>query len=149
MNKGVVLKNMEDNVVDFEATKQLMLKTTGGEPPLGENWLKALEQGTVFLSRPKPKQGQPKQPFCDQFCVIDHKELSSNLIQKMPTGQQVDIWFPTLEFSRSNDFIEIIAQVKFGYSEEQMKTDENLLDKEEGENNDANKPDDGSGSRSV
>lgn len=132
-----------DNVVDFATAKNL-LKTAGGEPPQGENWLRDLPPGTVFLSRPKPNQGKPKQPYCDQFCVIEHKTVTTNLVQKMPTGQQVDIWFPTLEFSRTNDFIEITAQVKFDYTEEQMKIDENLP--EEGESNDGT---DGSGSRSV
>ena len=121
--------NLNDNVIDFNATKQL-LKMAGSEPPSGENWLKNLKVGDIFLSRPKAKQGQPQQPYCDQFFVAEHKESTTNLIQKVPTGQQVDIWYPTLEFRRNNIFIEVISHVDFTYSDEQIKIDNELPEDE-------------------
>ena len=142
---------LTDNVIDLEQAKKFLQQTAGGEPPLGDNWLTSLKTGTIFLSRPKQKGGV-KQVYCDQFCVVEHKEITTNLLQKTPTGQQIDIWYPSLEFSRNNDYIETIAQVNFGYSEEQLKVDENLPEvsptdvEEEGANNDGN---DGDGGRSV
>lgn len=107
------LIDSEDNIINLEeARKALMTGGSNGD----ENWLKNLSVGTVFLCRPK---NRPKDVLAfDLFCVLDHKEKHSNLMQKIPDGRQADFWFNTLEFSRSNNFGEIIAEVKLGYADE-------------------------------
>src|SRR5690348_14224833 len=93
----------KDNVVDFETAKTALI--TGG--PVGEeNWLKDLEPGTIFLAR-RANRGAQDLLALDMYAVLEHLELSTNLLQKIPTGQEVDLWFDTLEFSRKNKLQEV------------------------------------------
>lgn len=102
----------EAEIIDFDTAKKAL--TAAGGSVIDENWLANLPVGSVFLSQRKNTPKDNAYP-CDLYAVLEHKTMSSNLAQKLPTGQQVDLWFRTLEFSRMNNKVEVIATVEFGY----------------------------------
>lgn len=109
MRKDNLLMDMTDNVIDLSQARVAL--QTGGTS-IDENWLKALSPGAVFLCERKDMPKQPmKHLVKDLYCVLAHKELHANLMQRLPDGRQADFWFNTLEFSRANLLGEIIAQV--------------------------------------
>ena len=117
----------ENNVINIEdARKALTFGGSGGD----ENWLAELPPGSVFLSR--PNNVGKERLFCDLYCVMEQKKLTTNVIQKMPTGQEIDLWFPTLEFSRNNKLIETIATVEFGYEDPKKEQEETTTEETDG-----------------
>ena len=122
MNKERILKDInekDNNVVNFDEIRRNI--QTGGSG-IDENWLKALPKGTVFLCK---KRNTPKDNLvCELFAVIEHKVLHTNLMQKIPNGQQADFWFNSLEFSRAFILGEVIAEITFDYSAEQAAFEE-------------------------
>jgi len=132
----VKLEDKENNVVNFEEIRKAVTGGFDGD----ENWLKSLSVGTVFVAK---RKDAPKEIlFCDLFCVLDHKDKVSNLLQKIPNGQQADLWYKSLEFSRKNELIEVIAEVKLEY-------DLSKKEQEEPEDNLTEELDDGSSDRAV
>ncbi len=105
---------LTDNVIDFTNAKVAL----GGKGPTDENWLKNLKPGTVFLARPKTKMNQEKPIILNKYWVLEHKTMSSNLMVATPDRNQMNIWTPTLEFSRQFELIEEIGYVEFGYEDD-------------------------------
>ena len=118
------LNTKEDkNVIDF-ATARLALSTGGTVSD--ENWLSNLPINTVFVSK---RYDQPKDMLvCDLYCILEHKKVTSNLLLKTPDNRQLDVWFETLEFSRKNKCIEVIATVEFGYKDQGEPDDKEIDD---------------------
>lgn len=116
MQKALKLTDNTENVVsisDFRNNSKPALITGGPTGP--ENWLKTLNPGWVFLARLKAERASP---ILNQFMVVEHKTLSTHLIQHTPDGRRSEPWVNTLEFSRLFDLVEVIAEVEFVYHEE-------------------------------
>jgi hypothetical protein len=132
MKREVLDTNMAD-VVDFSNYKRKGL-TFGGDGG-GDNWLADVPPGSVIVCK---RQNTPKDILAlDLFFVLEHKDNLTNVMQKVPTGQQADMWVDTLEFSRYYKFKGTVATVKLGYEfdgtpeqeEEQTETTVNGNDK--------------------
>lgn len=115
-------EDLDDNVINFDEMKTRLAYDGVGSG--NENWLEDLPQGTIFAS--KDKKAPKEKKFLDIYLVCEHKGRLTNLIQKTPTAQQIDLWFNTLEFSRDNIYVDTIATVEIGYSEKQLKEDMKL-----------------------
>jgi hypothetical protein len=123
-------ENTNNNVIDLQALRQSI---AGNEPP-DENWLESIPVGTILLSIPNDA---PKERLVlDCFAVVEKKTMSTCLAQKLPDGRQIDAWFPTLKFSRSNKLHEIIAYVEFGYDDKPSQ-EEGTKNEVENENGDS------------
>ena len=111
MKKGLdTLK--DDNIIDLGAARVNHLAIGGGFSG-DENWLKELPKGTVFTCK---RKNAPKDMLAlDLYFIIEHKDKVSNVIQKIPTGQQADMFVDSLEFSRYYKFIETVATVELQY----------------------------------
>ncbi len=109
---------LTDNVIDMNSFKTAV----GGKGPTDENWLKNMKPGTVFLARPKTKMGQEKPIVLNRYWVIEHKTMSSHLMVATPDKNTMDLWTPTLEFSRQFELIEEIGYVEFGYADDPKTT---------------------------
>lgn len=116
MQKEQVLTNSinNDNVLAFKQPETRPALITGG--PIGpENWLKERAKGNIFLARQK----NSKELILNLYMIVEHKTQSSHIVWNMPDGRVLDIWVPTLEFSRQFDLHEIIAEkVEFTYEQE-------------------------------
>lgn len=116
--RNLVVK--EDNVIDFktEVANRKLLNPNGPTGP--ENWLKELKPMTIFVARRKGDRDL----VLNKYLVIEHKTVSSNLIWATPDERQLNIWTPSLEFSRAFDYIETLGEMQVTYKEEQSeKTD--------------------------
>ena len=108
----------DDNIIDFKKRPQLKL-ITGGDPPI-ENWLKTFPKGTIFNARRKGE----KALNLDKYMVTQHRTITTELYFVTPDGKQLTFWVPTLEFSRSVDFFEVLGEYEF-IEEEQEDDDGN------------------------
>ena len=104
MNQAVT---KEDNIIDLNAERSARQALLTGGPVGPENWLSTVERGVVFLARPK----NSKDLILNKYMLWEHKSQSTNLLWGTPDGKQIDIWVPTLEFSRQFSLHEIIGQV--------------------------------------
>ena len=114
-------KNAE--IIDFKTRKAT--DTGSGFTP--ENWLQELEVGSIFLSRQKIKPGQQvdlvNRLMLNSYLLQDRREDGKgnsvcNLIWRLPDAKQMDIWVPTLEFSRVMELIQVLLVVEFEYKKE-------------------------------
>lgn len=122
----IKIDDKTDNIINFKDARTALL--TGGTT-IDDNWLKALPVGTVFLAK---RKDQPKDVLVlDMYCVLEHKTVTSNLMQKIPDGRQADFWFRSLEFSRKNEWVETIAEVELVY--DHSKSPEEETDEKEKE----------------
>jgi hypothetical protein len=143
LNKELKKLNIETNtdengVVDLGKVRHGLL-TGGGGPD--ENWLKDLKQGDVFVAkRKKAPPGMQDNIAQEIFWVMEHKNDLSNLIQKMPDNRQFDLWFNSLEFSRTYTLSGVVTNIQLNYKTVQDEIDNPSEEKEE-ENSD-----DGTGS---
>ena len=108
--KGLSNLKKDDNIIDFNAIRSgLAPGGPGGE----ENWLKTLPKGTMFVCK---RRNAPKDHLAlELYFVMEHKDLTSNILQKIPTGQQADLWVDSLEFSRAYLYKETVATVELEY----------------------------------
>jgi hypothetical protein len=99
--------NENTNIIDLKQAKTNLIAT--GYSGSDENWLKNLPKGTVFVCK---KKNQPKEMLAlDLYFVIEHQDTVSNLVQKIPTGQQADLFVDSLEFSRYYTYKATVATV--------------------------------------
>lgn len=97
--KGKNLMEEKTNLIGFEEARK---KLQGGDPPLGENWLKNLSEGTVFSAKQKHPPNHPDyhNPFVDTYRVLWKGEITTKIL--ISTGMQsVEKWVETLAFSRT------------------------------------------------
>jgi hypothetical protein len=123
MKKEQKLTDLDDNVIDLTNIRKAL--STGGKDS-DENWLATLNKNTVFLARDKSQQpNSPNRPLMlETYMLTDKREVSSELIVKMPDGQQINIWVPTLEFSRRKELIEILAELEIAEQETEVPNEQ-------------------------
>ncbi len=110
--------------LDNDTRPQLRLipggKDGGG---FGENWLNELEVGTIFLARVKGD----KNLILNNYMLARRSNtgMSTNLRWVTPDDRVIDLWVPTLEWSRANQLHEIIGTIlNFKEQEEKGDTDD-------------------------
>jgi len=123
-----MIKELELNteVNDFQnnITQPKFQLITGGKGPTDiDGWLKDLHPGTVFLSRRK----NSKELMLDNYMVVRHATQSTQLRMAIPDGRIVELWVPTVEFSRASDLFEVLAEMELVF-EEEKKEEDNALD---------------------
>lgn len=127
MQKGPNILEKEDNIVDFSTARKALI--TGG-PTGEENWLKLLPKGTMFVCK---RRNAPKDMLAlELYFVLEHKETVSNILQKIPTGQQADLWVDSLEFSRFYVHKEDLAHVELEYGPDGLEEKEETEKTEDG-----------------
>ena len=114
------------NIIDFKTRKA----TDTGSGSTVDSWLADLDVGSIFLSRPKLKSGVSVDPvnrlMLNSYLLQDRREDAQgysvcNLIWRLPDTKQMDIWVPTLEFSRVMELIQVLLVVEFDVSKEEEK----------------------------
>jgi hypothetical protein len=120
----IEIVDKDNNVIDLAAEKQKRLAPATGGGGDGENWLQALELGSVFTARQKVPKGQIRPWLCNLYLLKEKAELSSCIRCKMPDGKDVTFWVHTLDFSRQNDYVETIAVLQ--YDEGAVETEEEV-----------------------
>jgi hypothetical protein len=106
MNKEQILIKEDDNIIKFDPNRKAL--SFGGRDG-DDNWLRNLKPGTIFLARDNQT---PKELSLMKYLLIEHKDVSSNLLLALQKGEQVDIWVSTLEFSRRMKMVEILGEVE-------------------------------------
>lgn len=110
------LVDKDDNIIKFPNKQERVALATGGRDG-DENWLENMERGSIFTARVKTKPGQQIDPMqkllLNVYLVQEKKAITTNLIWKMPDERQMNIWVPTLEFSRTMELIELLVVLDF------------------------------------
>jgi hypothetical protein len=91
---------------DIRGSLQLV---TGGKGGDSDNWLAGLNVNTIFLARAKGS----KELFLNNYLLLRRSNTgdSTNLRWAHPDDRILDLWVPTLEFSRQFTLHEVIAQL--------------------------------------
>lgn len=111
MKGSVILNNLEentDNVIRDINFNQPRLKLAGSNPT-GEDWLRNLPEGSIFLARIKANNNN-KDLFLTKYMIVKHFKVTSELYTLTPAGQQITLDTPSLEFSRKNELVEVIGE---------------------------------------
>lgn len=112
MEKGVDLTEIVDqnnNLIDFSAEKAKRTAPATGGIGGDDNWLNALEIGSVFTARQKVQKGQMRPWLCTLYFLRERGEHCACVKGSMPDGNNVVLWVHTLDFSRQNDYVETLA----------------------------------------
>ena len=123
MKREVKLSKIDtetDNVVDFFTEKTRLAKASGGGGD--DNWLSSLQKGTIFTARQKVQPNQVRPWLCQLFLLKEIKEKSALLVCKTPEEKDVHLWVHILDYSRQNEFVEVLAILDYG-KEEEIGTD--------------------------
>ncbi len=94
---------------EIELTEENIIRPAFGALPPEENWLKALDIGTVFLSRRKANLGGIQDFTYGEFCIVGKTEKGVRLAQ--PAGPPG--WVDPVRFVNQMDCIEIIGKQDF------------------------------------
>jgi hypothetical protein len=117
MMKDQELVQVEDNIeLENEPRPALRLITGGKGSGFGDNWLKDLELNTIFLAR----MNSSKELIMNNYMLSRRSPSGehTNLRWVTPDDRVLDIWVPTLEFSRQFKLGEVLAVVGLTYEEE-------------------------------
>lgn len=112
----------DDKIIDFKEAK---LKLLTGGPTGSDDWLTKLEKGSIFLARQKSNKSLP----LEKYFLVEHRvgldgTKVTNLLIALPEGKQIDIWVPSVEFSRAVDLYTVLQVVEFEMEKEEEKEDE-------------------------
>lgn len=101
----IVIEQEKNNVIPFQKTEHLATDT---KPPDGGNWLKSLEDGTIFLSRRK----QDATFVLTEYLIFNNKpEIGTWLVLNTGT-EQMPLWVDSERFSQQASCIEILKVIK-------------------------------------
>lgn len=106
-----------DNVLNFRKPKDII------EPPSGPNWLSQLDQGTIFLTRPKTGKGF-ELVTCEVISFSPSRKgalVQNTGMEESDSGRgpvRVKVMVDTANFSAMMDLVEIIA-INVGPEKEQ------------------------------
>lgn len=99
-------------------------KTNPGDP-LGEDWLKALEVGTYFVSEINTSRTASNKYIMDEFCVLAHTKTT--WLHYANSNQRLRV--NSLKFSRQNHLVEVLGVVSM---ESNNEPEHNRADNPEG-----------------